>query len=1308
MADQGFRRPKRLYFDQVGADVNSPIDAPKRPRRLYKAKNVTIETDGSLTTRPGFANLYAGLVVAGQTPCHSERRISDDSSGAWARVIGTGTHLAVELSSAAGTTTSIDTGYSGKPFTYGAWRPSESAKLHLYIGDSSRMRKVDTAGNDKQIGLPAPTTPPTVELSTPEWREIGNMEDHNVWTQGGVATAPSSPARVNTTLEATSGAVYDSGSTGWACFRPVDISNIGPGSLLDYITSGPTTGTMRVAEVHRAGAATTIATIVYESGTSGICTIQPANAVIEFVRNALVKLDNPISGITEYVRILAVVPGVNGGRCIRVRTASQFAATNALQAVNSFRAFNSDGATSGDTITQDSIQTIINTAGVGTLTQTTSVDLTVFGSSSNAKPVYDDDYFGLSIKASDWSVVTNIRVLASLDTTYTGNYYWRTIEQSVLVAAAKNTQTTGEVRRRERQQAVPREQIFFKEFNPEAPPEGVVEYPIDVISPELATGGPSPVKPSGETGTGDNQWSEIRWKRRDFQRAGTDQSKGWKDVSSLRVEITCTAAVTINVSSLHVSGGYEPNIGDLGAPYQYRYRGRDSATGVVSDYSPACLEQVIAYRSALTVTLTQHPSTEADKLDIERWGGTQARWLLVGTVANSASPTFTDNLSDLAATANVARSDYRVLQPWVRFGDPKSGTATTVAGNLVRDNGSNVLSTSMVPGTPITVNGIATSIRRMVGSSATTNTWELADSIGSATNVAWEMPVQVLAGQPLAAIWRHDTGAGSVMFACDGIYLRWSIGNNPDGTRSSHYLEMTEANDPTVMGFSYNGRCGVFTTRRLFWITGDPTNGFRADEVPNGKGLFDRYALAVGNRVAWLAKDGIYETSGGAPDNITYGDLGPLFANEEGGGAPTSVNGIRAPKISSSESGNLRLDYADDGSLMFLYRDQSANRACLRYVPQREGWWYYEFGKPLVFVHSEDGTGIRNLVAGDADGKLHLVGGSAAPVIDDGTSLSWEAQTFAEDFGDARPNKRIGDLEVDANPRSQTINVELGLNNHTSTTNLGTITGASQTQKLFDLSSGDGLRGRNVSLRLHGTVASGSRPKLFSWEPSVQDYPADTILRASTKQDAGYAGDKYMQGIVIHADTYNQPKVLAIKKDDGTTIDTITIQHNGERRESYAFSTTDDNTRIARLVWISTADSDPWTLIDWEWKFNREPPAAKYWEIQYTGVDADDYFHVFQILLALRSTASVTLKTYADNTLIATNTIASTSGNLSKTAPIVLPAQMTKLVKWRLESSADFRLYQRDCAIWTMQDGGGDYSMLRPFGDVHRDRGAEI
>jgi hypothetical protein len=199
-----------------------------------------------------------------------------------------------------------------------------------------------------------------------------------------------------------------------------------------------------------------------------------------------------------------------------------------------------------------------------------------------------------------------------------------------------------------------------------------------------------------------------------------------------------------------------------------------------------------------------------------------------------------------------------------------------------------------------------------------------------------------------------------------------------------------------------------------------------------------------------------------------------------------------------------------------------------------------------------------------------------------------------------------------------------------------------------------------------------------------------------------------MQAVVLHADTFNASKTVQIQKDGGTVIDTIVFTHNGERRETYAFDVTSDALRTARLLRIvDTSTGVPWSLMDVEWVFNREPKAGKVWEIQYTGADAQDYFHVFQILLTLVSSASTTMETYADGVLIATDTIASTSGLISKTAPIVLPAVKAKLIKWRFESTADLRLYLRDCAIWVMPHGGGDYSILRPFGGVHRDKGAE-
>ena len=47
--------------------------------------------------------------------------------------------------------------------------------------------------------------------------------------------------------------------------------------------------------------------------------------------------------------------------------------------------------------------------------------------------------------------------------------------------------------------------------------------------PPLATE-PSPVKPSGETSTGDNQWFDISFRRGECERVGKEHSRGWADV----------------------------------------------------------------------------------------------------------------------------------------------------------------------------------------------------------------------------------------------------------------------------------------------------------------------------------------------------------------------------------------------------------------------------------------------------------------------------------------------------------------------------------------------------------------------------------------------------------------------------------------------------------------------------------------------------------------------------------------------------------------------------------------------------------
>lgn len=1331
--DTGYQRPKHFYFSgTTGVDVNTPVDQPKTPSRQARIINMMPADDGALVPRTGI--VVEGTPIAGKTPVHSIRRLNDSANALWAKVYGTGDSLAVKLSTAPSSYSNIDSGYSGNPLVMSAWRPTEAVSPHMYVFDSARNRKVSVTGVDKQIGLPPPADPPTAVLgpliynklgdffvSTGSWTNTEAAADGTASIAGGVSLVVGE--RVNTTITAIK---YDTGSSGWACVYPASLANIGPYTQLR--ADAGLSGDFLVVEVHRESSATTINNtpgITYDSGSTGLCTIYPTDSLREITQNALVKLGT--GGGAEYVRVLSVTYGQGTTFCFRCVTVSTRAAGDALQVIGSFRGYTLGGATAGSTLDQNAIQSTMSaTGGTGTLTRTGfSGDITSLASGS---AIDDEDYFHISIYAGDLTKISTVTVMFDVGSgDFKENYYYRTIEQSVLVAAGRGTQTMTDAQRR----LLQRKEIFDQNRADARDPSTGFYHSGDnitgrsqltdetnvgtrsgfgsrrIITPDPEIGSPSPTTPANETGTGDNQWSEIRFRRGECFRYGTDLTKGWTAVNKVRFEIKCTASaagVIIRLGSLNISGGGAPDVGTAdGLPYRYRYRGRDSVTGVVSDYSPATAELIIAYRNKVALTFTQHPSPECDKLDIERFGGTQDSWLYIGSTANSATPTYTDDISETAARANVERSDRRIAQPWVRYSSPVSGTATSVIGNVVIDNGSNPLPANLIPGTAITVNGVTTTFRRFMNTARTK--WEVDDCIGGLSSISWECVRPAVYGQPLRSAWLSDSG---VMFACDGTYLRWSEGNDPDATHGRNYLEVTNPSDPLIAGFSYNGRDGVFTTQQLLDIEGDPVNGYRTRAVPNGKGLISPWALAVqkGSRIAWVAMDGIYTSEGSSPEDITTADLRPLFPNDELPGADTG--GIEAPVITLAEAPYIRLAWGTDGSLYFFYRDSATNRRCLRYDSRTQSWLPYEYAKPLGMVYAEEGEGVRSLIAGAADspdGKVYTVGGPTSPVTDDGTGFAWLVRSYSQDFGDAVSRKRFGDLRADVNPNGATVAATIGLDNHGTTVALGNITGAVRAISTFDLSSGNGTRARNISLELSGTTSAGTRPHIYGWEPSVKPQPEDTLLRATQYHDADFNGDKYMQGIYIWSDTGGVDKTVRVEYDGGQLGATLVINSNGERLEPYDFPVP----FIARLVRLATADTDSWTLYGWDWRFNRESPNVKTWETQYSSLDIDGWKHMFQIQLALACSANVTIETYIDGgTLLATHVIVSTANLKTVTSPLIMPARKFKLVKFRLTCPSNFRVYARDLIVQAKGWNDGGYRTVKPFGEIDRDEGARI
>lgn len=473
--------------------------------RLPFIQNMRSYQPGTLQPRTGLTYAAATNFGAG---INALARLNDSTSFSTVkalRFVGAGVNLyGGNIATAAYAV--IDTGYSGNPLTMVPAAPPQSPRPYMYVADGSRMRKFNTDSTRYPIGLAPPTVPPSVTMPRPSvtvLSECNTVGDFAAVVGSASTGAPASTSRVNTTIAAI---VFDTGTTGWASINATSMSNIVAGLR---ITIGGVAETEVVQECIPAVSTTTIATIVYDAGTSGLCWIQPTaslgtglldnipyiaytdrgtgvpvvaeeqpnvprplpdtaltprNRVVDFPVNGLITL----GGSTETVRILAVAIGPDGVQAIRCSTSNAHAAGDSITGVACFRVYCTGTHAAADTLTADGIR--VSMAGtlpsggsqvqmVGGISSTVVVsgNLAVIdsgGVSAGPRATLGEDVLCLAIQVDDLTTIDTIRLYMDCDAAGSGdadvflrNYFLAEWRANDIVAAiqASNAAVTASI-----------------------------------------------------------------------------------------------------------------------------------------------------------------------------------------------------------------------------------------------------------------------------------------------------------------------------------------------------------------------------------------------------------------------------------------------------------------------------------------------------------------------------------------------------------------------------------------------------------------------------------------------------------------------------------------------------------------------------------------------------------------------------------------------------------------------------------------------------------------------------------------------
>lgn len=1308
MAD--FKRPNP-YIPFVCSGIRLGSGGALPDGKFSFLKNVRVYETGRIDARPGlglpiFNAPLTDLVV------HSIRRLNDPSPGAatpFVRVIGAGGSLYVDQ------TRKLNGVLSGNPLTMVPYRPDQSVRSWMYLGDSLGMFKASAAGEVFSMGIAPPLGPVSATIAPPQYQVINDFEALTSLVPSGVAGGLTVENRFNTSIRVI---LYDSGNTGWASLVPTIYTADIQGGALATINGAET---VLLNEFIPAMQNANITGISYDAGATGLCTIHAAgltvqnpvnagpgggdvgtnndpfndgqltpigrgraptpppnrpprptsprtrgNSIPGVLPNTIVFL-NPGGGNQEYVRVLSVAIAPDGSASFRVSTVNNHVAGELMTGANTVRTYTTVNHLAGETFVTNMVSSTMGAVGTGGFDYITPLNLGLI----NGRPVSDSDNIHISMKLFTPKNLIQGRVIFDVDSAvndYAHNAYFFTFRSNDITPIY-----TG-------QSTVVAQQPTIVQNNAL---NGAVEVGSIGLRP------------------GDAQWTELIFKVSDLHRIGSDAGQTLANVNRARIEFTVSGSCIVKVDALWIGGTFGPDIGDIGLPYLYRERYRSSETGAKSNLSPPMRFGVSPRRQAVLVTGTQSADPQVDKVDWFRWGGSLGDWIYVGSSDNTNPPQFTDVYQDDAISSNdIATLDD--FQPFPTIDIPHRGFCN-VAGTSVTWQSGDKFDTRWSPGSEIIINGL---VHNLYAQPSSQTRLEIVDNGGTLANVPFELSQPTLLAIPLPRIF-GPTEDGGFIFGVGDLYqpgvLFWTNGNNPDSASDKNELELSTPTEPLMNGVLFDNRPMVASTERWWGVYPDFANSnvFRTAELPVGRGLYAPYGICAGEVVFFIADDGIRATAGGQAESITD-DLYELFPHDGQPGKTITIGNDTIIPPDFTQRKNLRLSLYD-GILYFDFVDTLGGHATLVYHTGARGWISYDAYTPPVITHyGEEGEGVHNMLAGGNDGNLYSLGSRD----DDNTAnVAGVILTAPIPSGDNRAKYTVGDYDLDADIAGNAAGVTGSL----LPDNLSTVAIQSQAFGLakngrahyvLDVNNGDGAIARNVGLELRW--AAKARVKFWGWQPSIIQLPEDTFLRATDWDDAGVFGEKFIQGCLIEADTLGITRTVQVVSGSGVVQATLAVTHNGQTQIPYSFAPF-----VAHTVKLRPTDAALWRLFRVRWVFEPMPELATNWTTQGTTHDLPGFQHVREIELAHISTADVTLTINVDGTVIVL--LVPNSAGLYRKTHVTLPANKGKIYTYSLTSALPFRLFKRDCSVLVKPwNDSGPYRSTNPFGGAHRADGAAI
>lgn len=256
---------------------------------------------------------------------------------------------------------------------------------------------------------------------------------------------------------------------------------------------------------------------------------------------------------------------------------------------------------------------------------------------------------------------------------------------------------------------------------------------------------------------------------------------------------------------------------------------------------------------------------------------------------------------------------------------------------------------------------------------------------------------------------------------------------------------------------------------------------------------------------------------------------------------------------------------------------------------------------------------------------------------------------------------------------------------------------------VLDFNAGEGVYSRDLEAVISWPLSQGNILRV--WQPSLIPEPENVYNRPGDWQDGGYPGAKFIQGIIVEADSFNAAKTFSLESsDDASVHQLLEMPARFIKRTEKAFSCVPF---VAHSVRRISTDGVAWRVWNERIVFQPYPEATMNWTSPATALGLTGWGHVREMNIAHISTAALTLTLSFDFWPQITLSIPSSGGALQK-VKVTLPANKFKIMQPSITSTAPFRLFAPEIELKLGQWGRSDsYKVLKPFGGPNQ-TGAEV